>query len=135
MAFSAQINGEWVTKLADTGFLAVVDLSNNEDEGHLCDEGNILQGIGVKYIHHPVHSISQITPAVMNKLANHLHSLPKPLLVHSPIGLHASIILLAFTAKAYGSTWSDVIDWARDFGFDYEGLPEVIRFLQNYISK
>ncbi|KAG9303317.1 hypothetical protein G9A89_013643 [Geosiphon pyriformis] len=124
LAFSAQIPEEWVQKLGDVGFRTVIDLSMEGEKDHLSNEKDILKENGVEYTHFPITSINQLTPSTISQFTKYVQALPKPLLVHSRIGLHASILLLAFAAKEYHSTSQDIVDWARDFGYDYEGLPE-----------
>ncbi|CAG8508090.1 3414_t:CDS:10 [Ambispora gerdemannii] len=126
LAFSAQIAEEWIPRLAYVGFRAVIDLSCEGEDGHLSNEKYLLSEKGLEYVHFPISAVTQIPPSTFAKLTNYITTLPKPLLVHSRVGLHASIVLLAYAAKEYGSTPQDVIGWGRDFGYDYEGLPEVV---------
>ncbi|CAG8493419.1 1575_t:CDS:10 [Ambispora leptoticha] len=124
LAFSGQIEEEWVTRLVDAGFRAVIDLSCEGENDHLSNEKELLDEKGLEYVHFPISSVTQITPSTFTKLTNHITTLPKPLLIHSRIGLHASIVLLAYAAKEYGSALQEVVGWGNDFGYDYEGLPE-----------
>ncbi|CAG8522841.1 5528_t:CDS:2 [Paraglomus brasilianum] len=134
LAFSEQIEAQDLQKLANTGIKSVLDLCSEEGKGYVRDEKKLLSAEGILYANFPVESPTAITHLTMKKLEPHLKSLSKPLLIHSPAGLSAAIVALSYTAKEYGCGIEEITMWARDFGYDIEGLPEVMRFLQNYLN-
>jgi len=64
-----------------------------------------------------------------------VETLPGPILFHSDIGQIAAVFVFAMVAKQNGRKGSEVPEWARELGFDFEGLGRLTQTISAWVDK
>ncbi|KAF9994307.1 hypothetical protein BGZ79_000950, partial [Entomortierella chlamydospora] len=64
-----------------------------------------------------------------------VETLPGPILIHSDIGQVAAIMVFSMVAKQNARKGSEVPVWARELGFDFDGLGAVTQAITAWVDK
>ncbi|KAF9191178.1 hypothetical protein BGZ50_009612 [Haplosporangium sp. Z 11] len=64
-----------------------------------------------------------------------VETLPGPILIHSEIGQVAAIMVFSMVAKQNARKGSEVAEWARELGFDFEGLGRLTQAICAWVDK
>ena len=63
-----------------------------------------------------------------------VESLPGPILIHSEIGQVAAVMVFVMVAKQNDRKGSEVAAWARELGFDFEGLGRLTQKITAWVG-
>jgi hypothetical protein len=64
-----------------------------------------------------------------------VETLPGPILIHSDIGQVAAIMVFVMVAKQNARKGSEVPVWARELGFDFDGLGRLTQTITAWVEK
>ena len=63
-----------------------------------------------------------------------VETLPGPILFHSDIGQVAAIMVFVMVAKQNGRKGSEVAVWARELGYDFDGLGRLTQKIEAWVG-
>lgn len=134
---SSQPSEEEIKKLPEQGFKSVVNLrAAGEDEQPLSpkDEGDLVQKLGMKYLHIPVSMKEGIKPELVDQFRREIELLPAPVLVHCHTGKRAGAFTMMYSALKEELTGEEALQKAMSIGFSCD-VPQLKAFFINYIDQ
>ncbi|KAF9159489.1 hypothetical protein DFQ26_006489, partial [Actinomortierella ambigua] len=63
-----------------------------------------------------------------------IESQPGPILIHSDIGQSAAVFVFASVAKQHDRPGHEVATWAKELGFDFEGLGRLTTVISTWVD-
>ncbi|NKB76960.1 MAG: phosphatase [Gammaproteobacteria bacterium] len=127
---AGQPNASQFQLIADAGFLAVINLALPEHKDSIDNEGAIVTGLGMDYVHIPV-NFDAPTPEQVRKFCAILKGYnDTPVFVHCIMNYRVSAFMYHYLSKVLGydaaearsemfdrwepnSTWQDVMSWDK----------------------
>tara|TARA_R110002072_G_scaffold59694_1_gene151962 strand:+ start:6077 stop:6526 length:450 start_codon:yes stop_codon:yes gene_type:complete len=121
--------------LPDDGFRSVINFRTaGEDEQPLSpeEEGTVVQGTGLKYLHVPV-SMDGMDEKKVDQFREQYQSLPKPVFAHCKSGKRAGAMMMMHTAVEQGISGEQALEKAKEMGFECD-KPELEQFVKQYVD-
>jgi len=122
--------------LKHEGFKSVVNFrTEGEDEQPISpsEEGDLIQGAGLKYLHIPV-SMDTMGPELVDRFREQYPDLPKPVFAHCKSGKRAGAMVMMHVAVEQGMTGQQTLDKAEEMGFECE-QEELRTFVKQYVDQ
>ena len=130
-----QPSQEELKSLPDDGFRSVINFRTaGEDEQPLSpeEEGEVVQGTGLKYLHVPV-SMDGMDENKVDQFREQYESLPKPTFAHCKSGKRAGAMMMMHTAVEQGISGEQALEKAKEMGFECD-KPELEQFVKQYVN-
>lgn len=130
-----QPSQEELKSLPDDGFRSVINFRTaGEDEQPLSpeEEGEVVQGTGLKYLHVPV-SMDGMDEKKVDEFREQYQSLPKPVFAHCKSGKRAGAMMMMHTAVEQGISGEQALEKAKEMGFECD-KPELEQFVKQYAN-
>jgi uncharacterized protein (TIGR01244 family) len=130
-----QPSQEELKSLPDDGFRSVINFRTaGEDEQPLSpeEEGEVVQGTGLKYLHVPV-SMDGMDEKKVDQFREQYQSLPKPVFAHCKSGKRAGAMMMMHTAVEQGISGEQALEKAKEMGFECD-KPELEQFVKQYVN-
>ncbi|EMB18362.1 beta-lactamase hydrolase domain-containing protein [Rhodopirellula europaea] len=130
-----QPSQEELKALPDDGFRSVINFRTaGEDEQPLSpeEEGEVVQGTGLKYLHVPV-SMDGMDETKVDQFREQYQSLPKPVFAHCKSGKRAGAMMMMHTAVEQGISGEQALEKAKEMGFECD-KPELEQFVKQYVD-
>lgn len=130
-----QPSQEELKSLPDDGFRSVINFRTaGEDEQPLSpeEEGEVVQGTGLKYLHVPV-SMDGMDEKKVDQFREQYQSLPKPVFAHCKSGKRAGAMMMMHTAVEQGISGEQALKKAKEMGFECD-KPELEQFVKQYVN-
>lgn len=123
-------------ELGTAGFGTVVNLRTEGEEKQPQspeEEGRIVQGLGMTYLHFPVRS-DAMGPELVDRFREKLEDLPRPVYVHCASGKRSGAFVMMHLAVEQGMTGKETVDKATSMGFECD-TPELEKFVTTYVDQ
>ncbi|MEO9933905.1 protein tyrosine phosphatase family protein [Rhodopirellula bahusiensis] len=130
-----QPNQEELKSFPDDGFRSVINFRTaGEDEQPMSpeEEGEVVQGTGLKYLHVPV-SMDGMDEKKVDQFREQYQSLPKPVFAHCKSGKRAGAMMMMHTAVEQGISGEQALEKAKEMGFECD-QPELEQFVKQYVN-
>ncbi|KAF9275651.1 Thioredoxin-like protein 1 [Mortierella antarctica] len=122
--------------LVKVGFKSVIGTESKQNPGEYnAKEGDLWREHGIEYISYPIESADEISLHDFDEILQLVETLPGPILFHSDIGQIAAIFVFAMVAKQNARKGSEVPEWARELGFDFDGLGKLTQTISAWVDK
>ncbi|KAG0205536.1 hypothetical protein BGX28_002835 [Mortierella sp. GBA30] len=122
--------------LVKVGFRSIISMESKQNPGeYLTREGEIWKASGIEFVSYPIKAADEITLNDFDEILQLVESLPGPILIHSEIGQVAAIMVFVMVAKQNQRKGSEVAGWARELGFDFEGLGRLTQMIIAWVDK
>ncbi|KAF9114629.1 hypothetical protein BGX27_010294 [Mortierella sp. AM989] len=124
--------------LVKVGFKSVIGMESKQNPGeHLAakEEGELWKSAGIEFVSYPIKSADEISLNDFEEILQMIETLPGPILLHSDIGQVAAIMVFVMIAKQNSRKGSEVPVWARELGFDFDGLGRVTQTITAWVDK
>ncbi|KAF9909847.1 hypothetical protein BX616_011035 [Lobosporangium transversale] len=137
LAFSPTPTERQITEgLINVGFKSVIGMESKQNPGeYLAKEGDLWKAAGIEFVSHPIKSADEIGFSDFDEILHLVETLPGPILIHSDIGQVAAIMVFVMVAKQNARKGTEVSEWARELGFDFEGLGRVSQTICAWVDK
>lgn len=132
-----QPSEEEIKKLPQQGFKSVINLRcAGEEEQPLSpkEEGDMVQKLGMKYLHISVSTKEGIKPELVDRFRKEIELLPAPVFVHCHTGKRAGAFTMMYLAVKEGLTGEEALQKAMSIGFACD-VPQLKAFFINYIDQ
>ena len=96
------------------------------------EEGEVVQGTGLKYLHVPV-SMDGMDEKKVDQFREQYQSLPKPVFAHCKSGKRAGAMMMMHTAVEQGISGEQALEKAKEMGFECD-KPELEQFVKQYVN-
>ncbi|KAG0265615.1 hypothetical protein BG011_004406 [Mortierella polycephala] len=122
--------------LVKVGFKSVIGMESKQNPGeYLTRESEIWKAAGIEFVSYPIKSADEIGLHDFDEVLQLVETLPGPILIHSDIGQVAAIMVFSMVAKQNARKGSEVAGWARELGFDFEGLGRLTQAICAWVDK
>ncbi|KAG0367443.1 hypothetical protein BC939DRAFT_186360 [Gamsiella multidivaricata] len=122
--------------LTKVGFKSIIGMESKQNPGeYLGRENELWEAAGIQFVSHPIKSADEIGLNDFEEILQLVETLPGPILIHSEIGQVAAIMVFVMVAKQNGRKGSEVAGWARELGFDFEGLGRLTQTICAWVDK
>ncbi|KAF9381598.1 hypothetical protein BGX21_002056, partial [Mortierella sp. AD011] len=139
LAFSPTPTEYQISKgLVNVGFKSVIGMESKQNPGeHLAakEEGELWKAAGIEFVSYPIKSADEINLNDFDEIRQLVETLPGPILIHSDIGQVAAIMVFSMVAKQNARKGAEVPVWARELGFDFDGLGAVTQAITAWVDK
>ncbi|KAI1320797.1 hypothetical protein EDD11_009754 [Mortierella claussenii] len=124
-------------RLTKVGFRSVIAMESKQNpEEYLGQrEEELWKAAGIEFVSYPIQSADEIGLNDFDEILQLVESLPGPILIHSDIGQVAAIMVFVMIAKQNGRKGAEVPEWARELGFDLEGLGRITQTITAWVDK
>jgi len=120
LGFSVQPTREELKDFSAAGFKSVINMRFDWEKGFIPEEKDILEKQNIQYFQKPIDTIDESQ---------------KPVLIHCNVGLTAAAVSLMFAAKKLNTDGTQVINWGKEFGYNFAYFAELYNFINNYMQK
>ncbi|KAG0304018.1 Thioredoxin-2 [Dissophora globulifera] len=121
--------------LAKVGFRSVIGMESKQNPGeYLAREEDLWNSVGIQFFSYPIKSADEISLVDFEEILQLVETLPGPILIHSEIGQVAAIMVFVMVAKQNKRMGHEVAGWARELGFDFEGLGRLTQTIQAWVD-
>ncbi|KAF9949022.1 hypothetical protein BGZ72_009103 [Mortierella alpina] len=122
--------------LVRVGFRTVIGMESKQNPGEYSTrERDIWKAAGIDYVSYPIKAADEIGLNDFDEILQLVESLQGPILIHSDIGQVAAIMVFVMVAKQNQRKGSEVAGWARELGFDFEGLGRLTQTICAWVDK
>ncbi|KAF8939652.1 hypothetical protein EDD21DRAFT_90230 [Dissophora ornata] len=122
--------------LTKVGFKSVIGMESKQNPGEYpAREGELWKSAGIEFVSYPIKSADEIGLNDFDEILQLVETLPGPILIHSDIGQVAAIMVFVMVAKQNSRKGSEVAGWARELGFDFEGLGKLTQTIRAWVDK
>ncbi|KAF9564334.1 hypothetical protein EC968_004574 [Mortierella alpina] len=122
--------------LVKVGFRSVIGMESKQNPGEYSTrEREIWKAAGIDYVSYPIKAADEISLNDFDEILQLVESLQGPILIHSDIGQVAAIMVFVMVAKQNHRKGSEVAGWARELGFDFEGLGRLTQTICAWVDK
>ncbi|KAG0262599.1 hypothetical protein DFQ27_002268 [Actinomortierella ambigua] len=135
LAFSPSVTEkEIVDGLTKVGFKTVIAMESKEDPTYLPKEADLWKAHGIGFTHYPIKNVDEIGLHDFDEMLQLIESQPGPILIHSDIGQTAAVFVFASVAKQHDRPGHEVATWAKELGFDFEGLGRLTTVISTWVD-
>ncbi|KAF9203547.1 hypothetical protein BGZ49_006302, partial [Haplosporangium sp. Z 27] len=140
LAFSPTPTEYQISKgLINVGFKSVIGMESKRNIGGTVisakEEGELWKSAGIEFVSYPIKCAVEISLNDFDEVLQLVETLPGPILLHSDIGQVAAIMVFVMVAKQNGRKGSEVPTWARELGFDFDGLGRLTQTITAWVDK
>ncbi|KAF9108496.1 hypothetical protein BGX29_011752 [Mortierella sp. GBA35] len=122
--------------LINVGFKTVIGMESKQNPGeYLAKEKDIWAAVGVNFVSYPIKSADEIGFQDFEEILQLVETMQGPILIHSEIGQVAAIMVFVMVAKQNARQGSEVPGWARELGFDFDGLGRLTQTICAWVDK
>ncbi|KAG0340723.1 hypothetical protein BG004_006297 [Podila humilis] len=123
--------------LVKVGFKSVIGTESKQSPAgeYNPKEGELWKEHGIEYISYPIECVDDLSLHDFDEILQLVETLPGPILIHSDIGQVAAVFVFAMVAKQNGRKGSEVPEWARELGFDFEGVGRLTQTISAWVDK
>ncbi|GJJ77596.1 hypothetical protein EMPS_09955 [Entomortierella parvispora] len=121
--------------LVKVGFRSVIGMESKQNPGeYLTNEAGLWKEAGIDFVSYPIKSADEITLVDFDEILQLVETLPGPILIHSDIGQVAAIMVFVMVAKQNDRKGSEVAVWARELGYDFDGLGRLTQKIEAWVG-
>jgi len=135
LGFSVQPTKEELNDFSAAGFKSVINMRFDWEKGFIPEEKDILAKQNIQYFQKPIDQVTDFTDAYVDDMIKTIDESQKPVLVHCNVGLTAAVVSLVFAAKKLNTDGTQVINWGKEFGYNFAYFAELYNFINNYMQK
>ncbi|KAF9432963.1 Thioredoxin-2 [Entomortierella beljakovae] len=124
--------------LVKVGFKSVIGMESKQNPGECLsprDEEELWKHGPTQFVSYPIKSADEITLNDFEEILQLVETLPGPILIHSDIGQVAAVMVFTMVAKQNSRQGSEVPGWARELGFDLDGLGRITQTITAWVDK
>ncbi|KAF9537504.1 hypothetical protein EC957_008071 [Mortierella hygrophila] len=122
--------------LINVGFKTVIGMESKQNPGeYLAKEKDIWAAVNVNFVSYPIKSADEIGLQDFEEILQLVETMQGPILIHSEIGQVAAIMVFVMVAKQNARQGSEVPGWARELGFDFDGLGRLTQTICAWVDK
>ncbi|KAF9909619.1 Thioredoxin-2 [Linnemannia zychae] len=122
--------------LINVGFKTVIGMESKQNPGeYFTKEKDIWTEAGVNFVSYPIKSADEIGLQDFDEILQLVETMQGPILIHSEIGQVAAIMVFVMVAKQNARQGSEVPGWARELGFDLDGLGRLTQTICAWVDK
>ena len=128
-----KIDADRIAELAAQGFKTIVNLRTEaEKEPSPAEEGDMVRGAGLHYVHIPVNT-DALNIGLGNRFHQEVSAVPGPVYVHCAAGKRAGTFATLHAGLAHGWTTEQTLAKAAELGFTTDS-PKLEAFLAEYMA-
>jgi uncharacterized protein (TIGR01244 family) len=115
LAISGQITPNQLPQIVQEGFQSVLNLREPDEAGFFSAEQQYAELMGLRYVNQPLATDAVMTATIM-PILQHLHQMPKPILIHCDNAMRSAAVALIYLATRQGATLEQAFQQAQALG-------------------
>ncbi|WP_421658895.1 beta-lactamase hydrolase domain-containing protein [Leptothermofonsia sp. ETS-13] len=134
VSVAGELSPEQLQQASQQGFKSVINLRMSKEKGFLPNEPQIVESLGMQYVHIPINP-SSLSGELVAQVSEQIDQLPKPVLMHCSLGLRSTGIGLLRAGIDRGMTAEEFLRRTEAMGLNFNDRPSVKQFFVDYITQ